>query len=97
MSRNKHANYRDKRECSYFYSGDSCSDNVAAGRVTVGPAQNIGGWYYRMKDCVSSTLGALGMECLWSGSTFAGWQLASGTTPYSEVLEYYGWKSGTPF
>lgn len=96
VSRNKHANYRDKSECRNFFSGDTCVDNVPYYRVNVSPYNNLGSYAYMLKDCVNSTLGGVGIECFWTGSLFRGWQNAGGDTSYREILAHYGWLTGEP-
>jgi hypothetical protein len=49
----------------------------------------------RLIDDIASTQGYPGIEYFWRGDywiRFAGWQGSGGTTPYWEILRFYGWR-----
>ncbi len=96
----KHANYPSRASCNALadIAPDYCMGPYTYVHLHVGAARNIGNNQSaanrKLLDCVTYDASNYynGVECLWTGSTFAGWTGQSvSTMGYGSILRDLGW------
>ncbi|HEX2092608.1 MAG TPA: hypothetical protein VHG28_09415 [Longimicrobiaceae bacterium] len=96
IAKNKHANYPTRSACSSGgWWADTCDGNEHRGDVTFSPDRNIGNYYapgatIRLRDELTSLYGLPGVERIWTGMYFTGWQgTSSGADGYFRSLDHF--------